>query len=171
MSEQGFPNLSQLLDVLDPEMQRKACGAASAAIVLGGVGLSQAPTVDQVLAKGLTMGAYVPGTGWLHRELSSVIRSYGIHAHPEDWSGDPEQYAWEHLVDTVKRHAVIASVSPAFSPSDSSHLIVVAAITDEGVKVYDPYRDNRNEVHYTVDTTFFQQSWTQRIICIHPALS
>lgn len=168
MTDRILPSYSQLLDVADPVMRHQACGAAALAMVLGASGLERAPSVDEVLKKGLASDAYRQERGWLHRELAAVARSYGVNAHPEDWSGDDLICAWEHLQDAVARGPVVASVDPSFSPSASSHLIVVCGLEDGSATIYDPFRAGRNEVRYEVPLEFLRDHWTRRIICIHP---
>lgn len=165
-----LPAYSQLLDVADPAYRRRACGAASLAMVLGAAGIDNPPSVDEVLAKGLELGAYQEGGGWLHRELAAVGRSFGTHVHPEDWSGDPLAYAWEHLEDAVGRGPVVASVAPEFSPSESSHLVALVSLAGDVATVYDPFRDSREAVRYEVPVAFFKEHWTRRIICVHPPI-
>jgi hypothetical protein len=168
MTERTLPAYSQLLDVTDPEFKRRACGAATLAMVLGACGLENPPSVDDVLARGIELDAHEEGRGWRHRELAAVARTYGVHAHPEDWSGDPPQYAWEHLEDHVARGTVIVSVAKEFSPSQASHLVALCALDGGTATVYDPFRETREEVRYEVPLAFLKEHWTQRIICVHP---
>lgn len=168
MTDRALPAYSQLLDVADPAYRSRACGAATLAMVLGACGLDEAPSVEDVLARGLEMAAHEDGRGWLHRELAAVARSYGVHAHPEDWSGDPPEYAWEHLEDAVARGPVVVSVAKEFSPSQASHLVALCAVTPESATVYDPFRDTREGVRYDVPLAFLKEHWTRRIICVHP---
>ncbi len=170
MTNRELPIYSQLLDVTDPAFKSRACGAASLAMVLGACGLENAPSVDEVLARGLELNAYSEGTGWLHRELAAVARSYGVHAHPEDWSGDPAAFAWEHLEDAVARGTVIVSVAKEFSPSAASHLVALCGLDGGTATVYDPFRDSHGDVRYEVSLDFLKQHWTRRIICVHPPL-
>ncbi len=168
MTDRTLPAYSQLLDVSDPAYRRRSCGAAALAMVLGASGIENPPSVEEVLARGLETGAYHEGNGWLHRELAAVARSFGVRAHPEDWSGDLPEDAWEHLEDAVARGPVVASVAPAFSPSESSHLIVVCGLEGGSATVYDPFRDTREGVRYEVPLATLREHWTQRIICVHP---
>lgn len=162
-----LPSYSQLLDVTDPAYQRRACGAASLAMMLGGCGLENPPSVDEVLARGIELKAYSEGSGWQHKEMAALARSFGVHAHPEDWSGDPDWAAWEHFEDSVARGPVMASVTKEFSPSQDSHLIVVCAMDAETASIYDPFRESHEGVRYTVPVAFLQQHWTGRILCVH----
>jgi len=162
-----LPSYSQLLDVSDPAYQRRACGAASLAMLLGGCGLETPPSVDEVLARGIEHEAYKEGVGWRHREMATLARSFGVHAHHEDWSGDPDWAAWEHLVDLVARGPVMASVTKDFSPSEDSHLVVICGIDDEQASIYDPFRDNREGIRYAVPVAFLKRHWTQRVLCLH----
>lgn len=162
-----LPSYSQLLDVDDPEFQKRACGAASLAMILGACGLENPPSVEEVLARGIEHGAYREGRGWLHRELSALARSYGVNAHPEDWSGEPLELAWEHLEDFVARGPVIASVTHRFSPSLDSHLVALCALADGHALVYDPFRDSREGIRYEVPLAYLREHWTRRIICVH----
>lgn len=162
-----LPSYSQLLDVSDPAYQRRACGAASLAMLLGGCSLETPPTVDEVLERGIEFGAYKPGAGWKHREMAALARSFGVHAHNEDWSGDPGWAAWEHLEDAVARSPVMASVTKEFSPSEDSHLIVICAMTEDTASVYDPFRDSREGIRYEVPVAFMKEHWTGRILYVH----
>lgn len=162
-----LPSYSQLLDVTDPAYKQRACGAASLAMLLGGCDLEESPTVDEVLARGIELQAYDEGKGWKHRELAAVARSFGVHAHSEDWSGDPDWAAWEHLEDAVSRSPVMASVTKEFSPSKDSHLIVICSVTGDFASVYDPFRDSHGGVQYEVPLSFMKQHWTGRILCVH----
>lgn len=167
MTDRVLPAYSQLLDVTDPEFKNRACGAATLAMVLGACGIPDAPTVDEVLARGIELNAYAGERGWLHRELSAVARSYGVHAHPEDWSGDALEFAWEHLEDAVTRGSVIVSVNPEFSPSKASHLVALCGLSGGTATVYDPFRDTREGIRYEVPIDFLKEHWTRRIICVH----
>lgn len=166
--DRTLPSYSQLSDVTDVAYQKRACGPAALAMVLGACGIDNAPSVDDVLARGLEHDAHEDGRGWRHRELAAVARTYGVHAHPEDWSGDPAPYAWEHLEDAVARGPVIASVAKEFSPSLASHLIVVSALGTDTATVHDPFRATREEVRYEVPLAYLKEHWTRRIICVHP---
>lgn len=168
MTERTLPAYSQLADVTDVEYKKRACGPAALAMVLGASGIENPPSVDEVLARGLEMNAHEEGRGWRHRELAAVARTYGVHAHPEDWSGDPTQYAWEHLEDAIMRGPIIISVSKEFSPSLASHLVALCGMDAETATVYDPFRETREEVRYDVPLSFLKEHWTQRIICVHP---
>lgn len=164
--QRELPLYSQLLDIEDAAMRNRACGATALAMVLAFHRLPATP--DSILALGKENGAYIEERGWLHRELAGIARSFGTHAHSEDWSGDDPQSAWEHLEDTLARAPAVVSVRPAFSPSESSHLIAVASMDSDEAVIYDPFRAERDAIRYTVTTAFLREHWTQRIICVHP---
>ena len=164
----NIPSYSQLLDVTDEAYKRRACGATSLAMLLGACNLEQPPTVDEVLTRGIETGAYEEGNGWLHREMAELARSYGVFAHAEDWSGDPGWAAWEHLQGFVMHGPIMLSVTKEFSPSESSHLIVLIALTETEAVINDPFREVRDDVHYTVPLEQLKQHWTKRILCVHP---
>ena len=60
----------------------RSCGIASVRMVIDGLralrGQEPCPCQAEMLRRGLTLGAYKPGVGWIHQGLADLAAEYGV---------------------------------------------------------------------------------------------
>src|SRR3989344_2190699 len=92
----GAPYYSQWLDVKNPDWQRRACGIAALKMAmdfLENVRSSSLrhPTskldLDDLIKKGVALGAYKPDIGWVHDGLVLLAKEFGFkNSFRKEWS-------------------------------------------------------------------------------------
>jgi hypothetical protein len=177
----------QSQEPLETTMERRWCGIASLWMVLAFHLGDQVPTVDDLLAK---YGPDFEGNGFQHKDLLKIARDLGLYGFRKSWWAEPgvqdlyakfkgegeseeELQAWmetnleegiftlEGLID--EKCPVIVSVSREFSPSDSTHLIVVIGYEDGALIVHDPYKKGPA---FRVSKEEFKRYWIRQAIII-----
>lgn len=159
------PFYSQFTDISSPKWRGVGCGIVSLAMLIeyyepGAV------TVDQLLARGIDAGAFLPNAGWKHRDLVNLSRRYGLDGNNYDLSGESKSVAYA----TLKRHLadgpVMVSVHYKFDPKSTiPHLAVINGIADG--KVY--HNDPAGKKSGVVSEAEFLAAWKKRFIVIRPA--
>lgn len=74
---EGYPTLEEGLS-----WTARSCGIASVRMVLDGVriarGLPPCPSQGEMLRRGLALGGYKEGVGWIHRALADLAGEFGL---------------------------------------------------------------------------------------------
>ena len=165
-SDTSIPRFSQHLDIREVAWQSKACGVVVAAMLLTHLGKKTTP--EKLLREALLAGAYLPGTGWIHRPLARLAESRGLYGKNYDWFTEPNAIAFKRLVRLVMRHPVIVSVHKGFHPKSGGHLVLVTAVTGNTVSYLEPDSRQRSRVARTVPTSVFIHGWKRRVIVMRP---
>ena len=165
MSNSFWPSYSQHLDVTKQEWPHRACGAVAVAIMLDGLSQKTVATPDELIDRGVEIGAYKEGIGWYHRGLAELARAYGYAGENYDWSKEDDAYARERLGEFLLTGPVIASMRSGFS-SAFGHLIVLRSLAGGTALLHDPQCTPRDRVEQTIPEGRFFEYWSKRIIVI-----
>lgn len=103
--EEGFPSLDKA-----SRWSTRICGLACMKMAIAYFREQEPPTLYHLLEKGLELGAYKSGVGWIHTGLVAIAHYYGLNT---------GRYGIGDTLDPIvselsRNHLVIASVSPAF---------------------------------------------------------
>ena len=164
--EHSVPAYSQHLHIRDQKWRKSACGVVSLAMLLNYFNKNTSP--DDILARGLTCNAYLPKTGWKHKELAEIAKQYNLNGETFDWAYLDQEAAFENAKEHLNRHPILASVYRSFDPQNGGHLIVLTGMENSAVFYNDP--DSRNEagISGSVPLEKFLVGWKRRIIAITP---
>lgn len=151
------PYFSQWSAVSDEAWRPRACGLASAAMVLGARGVAATP--DELLAEARAMTGHLAWTeaGMPHAALCAIFRNRGLHSYHEEYRGrrfDHLLGEWRDDLALDRAHLdyglakiraaaergepVIVSVAPGFRTNEEGHLVVVTGRGEGGFSVHDP---------------------------------
>jgi len=161
----NVPFYSQFVDIAYPTWQKRSCGIASLAMIIeyykpGSV------SVNMLLSEATSTGAYLPGKGWIHKNLVALASSYGLGGKAYDFSASKTNYAFEQFRKHLKNGPVIASVHYKFDPKSTiPHLVVINGIEGSTVYYNDPAAGS-GELHTSVAQ--FIKGWKKRFIVITP---
>lgn len=181
------PYKSQLPYETGGEGERQWCGIVSLWMILNYYLKGKAPKVEDLLRK---YGAEVTRLGFQHKDFLKIARDFRLRGFRKSWWAEPgvqpliekffaEGESEEDVKDwaetnteeglfTIKKMIdkgtpVIVSVTKEFSPSHSSHLIVVVGYEDSTLIVHDPLHKGPN---YKVSEEEFKNFWTRQAIII-----
>lgn len=177
----------QSQEPLETSQEKKWCGIASLWMVLTYYLKDQAPKVEELLEK---YGADFESGGFTHKDLIKIAREFNLKGFRKSWWASPgveEQIAKfkeegesdEEIASWLdaniqegfftlgqfiqKGIPVIVSVSPEFSPSNSTHLVVVVGDEDNNFILHDPYKRGSN---YKITKEEFKKYWIRQAIII-----
>ncbi len=160
------PFYSQFKDVSSASWQKKACGIASLAMVIGFYGRNMA-SVDALLSQGIAAGAYLENAGWTYKGLIQVSKKYGLDGMSYDLGKLDTKSAFAQFKDSLKNGPVIASVHYKFDPkSPIPHLVVIDGIEGDTIYYNDPASKKGGE---KISVATFLKAWKKRFIVIRPA--
>lgn len=166
---------------------RKWCGMAALWMVMAYWLKDNAPGVEELLEK---YGTPFEAGGFVHKDLLKIARIYGLRGFRKSWwvlpgvepllerfraEGETEQdikeweetnieeglYTLESMIK--KRIPVILSVNPDFSPSQSTHLVVLVGVEDDTFIIHDPYKKGAN---FKITQEEFKKYWLKQAIVI-----
>ena len=165
------PEYSQFLDVDDEEWKGRSCGIVSLKMLLDYWNNESETTpedVENLITEALDFDAYLPGTGWKHKELVDIAKAHHLEGENLDWTSEHPDIAFNKAVPHLAKHPVMTSVFKDLKPGKSGHLVVVTGY--EGGKVFynDPDSKNREGIERNASLNEFLNGWTRRIIVIHP---
>lgn len=126
---EGYPTLEEGLRWTD-----RTCGVSSVRMVVDGVrsarGLPNGPCQAEMLRRGLEIGGYKEGVGWIHQSLAALAKAWGVEG--ESLRGQTLETLTAAL---AAGRPCIASVTPRFAGGElrtdgttwprGGHLIVV----------------------------------------------
>ncbi|MCC6934114.1 MAG: C39 family peptidase [Candidatus Yanofskybacteria bacterium] len=179
MISHDVPFSSQYTDLGDHEWRARGCGITSLKMVMDFwhrvTGSRCATTVDELLARGRAIGAYIPGVGWSHRGLVNLAREYGYegfnadHAEQAPIPKDAAE-AWGLLLSELARGPVLASVYSGLDPHrGGGHIVVVTGFFDGLVALNDPEEMHEREGRRLIALEVFLTAYKRRFIVIRPA--
>lgn len=171
------PYYSQWLDVADPDWQRRSCGIVALKMAMlalhsprrsrdeeGDMGL------DELIKRGIELGAYKPNIGWVHEGLVFLAKKYGFtDSFRKEWAADKSADGINFIVDNISQNIpVIASVKS----EAGGHLILLTGFekTDGNLKNFyynDPgaksISEGKNKI---ISKDDFLKFWKGRIIVV-----
>ena len=181
------PYKSQLPYETSEEGERQWCGIVSLWMVLSYHLKEAAPGVEDLLQK---YGDSVVAKGFQHKDFLQIVRDFGLRGFRKSWWAEPVAFPlmdkflqegeseedikdWaetnlEESLFTLKRMIdqgipVIVSVNKEFSPSHSSHLIVVIGYENNTLIANDPLHKGPN---YKISEGEFKNFWIRQAIII-----
>src|SRR3989344_7630553 len=128
---------------LHPEWQYRGCGVAALKMVMNYWHVADetnaSPPIDELLAVGLKLNAYVKNSGWLHTGLVNIAKQYGYEGQNYDLASSDTETAWESLKEHLKNGPVMASVYSKFDPARGGvHIAVLTGFDGDMVYLNDP---------------------------------
>lgn len=181
------PYQSQL--PLETTEKRRWCGLASLWMVLSYFLKEKSPTLKDIFEK---YGQNFEAGGFQHKDLLNAAREFGLRGFRKSWwaepgvqtllqkfkdegAGEKDINDWtqtnvEEGVYTItsfihQEIPVIVSVTPEFSPSETSHLVVVIGEGNDKFTIHDPYK--RGPL-YEISKEDFQKVWLRQAIVVKP---
>ena len=180
MSAYQVPFFSQLEDIQKKVWQYRGCGIASLKMVLEYWHSRDqrylSPSIDDLLATGLRIGAYREGIGWLHSGLVNITRQFGYDGFNRDYAPNsptplPMTEAWQKVVEDLQNGPLLASVFSGFDPDrGGGHIVVLTGVEGELAFYNDPEERTESEGCKVIATSAFQKAFKRRYICICPSL-
>src|SRR3989344_8127218 len=158
---------------LHPEWQYRGCGISSLKMVMNywhAVDATNAsPPIDELLATGLKLYAYVQNIGWSHAGLVNIARQYGYEGQNYDLASSDIETAWESLKAQIKTGPVMVSVYSQFGPTcGGGHIVVVTGLDGDMVYLNDPEEASQEAGVKIMTLEDFLRSWKKRYIVIRP---
>ena len=163
------PFYSQFQDIPGVEWQKKGCGIAALAMAIEFY-KPNSVAVMQLLAESIEAGAYQPGIGWKHKQLSSVVENYGLEGKNYDFSKLGNLAAFERMKYFLQDGPVVVSIHNKFNPKATlGHIVVVTGIENGFIHYNDPAG---MKVEKKISTSNFLKGWKKRFIVVRiPELS
>lgn len=159
------PFYSQFSDISAPAWQKVGCGIASLAMLISYYE-DKPISVDGLLEKGISAGAYLDSAGWIHSGLINLSHAYGLDGESRSLADLSMDDALTALEKELKRGPVMASVHYTFEPTNPiPHLVVVNGVKDGKVFYNDP-AESVGGGSLSIDK--FQKAWKKRYIAIRP---
>lgn len=159
------PFYSQFEDIHTASWQKVGCGIASLAMVIDYY-TTNSVSVDALLKEGIKYGAYDKNAGWIHKDLISLSKKYGLEGKSYDLTSLSKEKSFTALTKQLKDGPVIVSVHYKFDPKSSiPHLVVIDGIKD-GVMYYNDPAAKIGQKEISV--TDFQKGWKKKFIVIRP---
>ncbi len=159
------PFYSQFTDISSTAWQKVGCGIASLAMLIDFYS-EESISVDALLQRGITAGAYLDSAGWIHSGLINLASSYGLTGESRSLSGLSMDDAFAALEAELVDGPVMASVHYTFEPTNPiPHLVVINGVKD-GMVFYNDPAESVGGGSLSIDK--FQRAWKKRYIEIHP---
>jgi hypothetical protein len=176
----NVPHLSQILDVKDSDWHNRACGVVSLAMVMKYFLNLDAPTTDELIKEGLSIGAYNEKVGWIHGRLVLLAHNYSLYAYQEEFKSSHLEFeeglcrgALEKFKNSIlNNNPIIVSVEPNFRNNKVSHLIVLIGVEFEennikGFYLHDPQSKKRGDGEAEfVSLERFMEYWRKTAIFV-----
>ncbi|MEY3784301.1 MAG: hypothetical protein RLZZ230_623 [Candidatus Parcubacteria bacterium] len=159
------PFYSQFSDISTPSWQKVGCGITSLAMLISYY--EKKPiSVDSLLEKGISAGAYLDSAGWIHSGLINLSHAYGLDGESLSFANLSMDDAFAKLEKELKAGPVMASVHYTFEPTNPiPHLVVVNGVRDGKVFYNDPAESVGGE---SLSIEKFERGWKKRYITIRP---
>ena len=162
------PFYSQFTDIHSSSWQKVGCGITSLAMVIDYYS-QETISVDALLKQGVSSGAYNKTYGWIHKDLITLSKEYGLEGNSYDVSSLGKDTSLVKLESFLSEGPVIASVHYKFDPkSKIPHLVVLDGIRDGFVYYNDPAGKFGQK---KISITDFQKAWKKKFIVIRPVES
>jgi uncharacterized protein YvpB len=150
----NVPYFSQISDVVESSWQSSACSIVNLKMVLEFLSPGEAPSINELIAEGVVIGAYSEGAGWSHDGIVRLFRNHGVPAYAQEFRSvaiDPATWgkkASDTLVETgIEKlaHAVsngkpvIVSVLPGFGSNSGNHTVTLVGADEQTFFYHDPH--------------------------------
>ena len=160
------PFYSQFADISSPRWQKVGCGIASLAMVIDYYS-DESISVDNLLQKGIAVGAYLDNAGWIHAGLIGLSKAYGLSGESRSLASLSMADAFHELERVVEEGPVMVSVHYTFEPTNPiPHLVVVNGVKDGKVFYNDPAEPSGGG---SLSIAKFEGAWKKRYIEIRPS--
>ncbi|TSC83259.1 MAG: Uncharacterized protein G01um101419_89 [Parcubacteria group bacterium Gr01-1014_19] len=160
----NVPFYSQFQDIPQVEWQSSACGIASMAMAMEFY-QPKSVSVPKLLLQALDLGAYKPGIGWKHKELSALAELYGLTGKNYDFANLDNQTVFNRFKDFMKVGPVIVSIHNKFNPKATlGHIVVVTGMADGMIFYHDPASGNK--IEKKISESDFLKGWKRRFIVV-----
>ncbi len=147
---------------IDKHWQDRACGIASVLMVIEFY-LNKKIDSKELFDCAMSIGAYLEGIGFKHKELAKTAENYGLSGENFDWAKMDQNEAFDKLTDFLKEGPIIVSIYSKFDPENKGgHLIVLTGFDEESIF----YNDPQFGADKSISTKDFLKGWKQRIIAI-----
>ena len=160
------PFFSQFRDISSPKWQKVGCGITDLAMLINYYHPG-AVSVETLLKKGISAGAYDYNAGWIYAGLIDLSKQYGLNGAYHNLTALNSEDAYAALAKHLQIGPVIASVHYKFDPKSTiPHLVVLNRI--EGDTIY--YNDPAAKVgQKSISKSDFLKAWKKKIINIRPS--
>jgi uncharacterized protein YvpB len=159
----NVPFYSQFQDIPRVEWQKKGCGIASLAMAIEFY-KPNSVAIMQLLAEAIEAGAYQPGVGWKHKQLSSLVENYGLEGKNYDFSKTGNLAAFDRFKYFLSEGPVIVSIHNKFNPKATlGHIVVVTGMDNGFIHYHDPAG---MKVEKKISTAGFLKGWKRRFIVV-----
>lgn len=161
------PFYSQFVDIHPLSWQKVGCGIASLAMVIDYY-KPDTVSVDKLLNQAILSGAYNKNAGWIHKDLVTLSKKYGLDGKTYDLSKLSNQDAFTQFKKSLSNGPVIVSVHYKFDPKSTiPHLVVIDGIDGDVVYYNDPASKSGGKEISTAD---FLKGWKKKYIVISPVV-
>jgi ABC-type bacteriocin/lantibiotic exporter with double-glycine peptidase domain len=159
------PFYSQFQDIHTLSWQKVGCGITSLAMVIDYYS-NATISVDTLLKEGIAYGAYDKNAGWIHKDLISLSKKYGLSGASYDLSSLGKDASLIQLKKYLADGPVIVSIHYKFDPKSTiPHLVVLDGIKDGVIYYNDPASTVGQKKISVAD---FQKGWKKKLIVIRP---
>lgn len=161
----SVPFYSQFHDIQALSWQKVGCGIASLAMVIDYY-KPDTVSVNTLLTQGIASGAYNQKAGWVHQDLITLSKKYGLNGNSFDLTQLDKETAFIQFKKYLEDGPVIVSVHYKFDPrSPIPHLVVIDGIDNDVIHYNDPAAKSGDR---TISTTDFLKGWKKKFIVIRP---
>lgn len=161
------PFYSQFHDIQPLAWQKVGCGIASLAMVIEYY-KPDTVSVNGLLRQAITSGAYNTNAGWIHKDLISLSKKYGLDGTSYDLTKLNNKIAFTQFKKILNDGPVIVSIHYKFDPKSSiPHLVVIDGIENDVIHYNDPALKTGDK---TISTADFLKGWKKRFIVIRPTI-
>jgi predicted double-glycine peptidase len=174
----SVPFISQHVGIGDHQWKWRGCGVASLAMAMAYWHQKSAgnasEALDALIEKGLAIGAYREGVGWVHAGLVALAQHYGYRAEAFDYADKGKTpktmaEAWELLAAALSKGPVLVSVFPGLNPErGGGHIVLVTGMDDQLVYFNDPEELTENDGKRLVALSVFEHGFKRRFITVTP---
>ncbi len=168
----NVPPYSQYLDIKNQEWQHRACGIIALKSILdfwSDETKERYSDADKFIEMGLELNAYIPGTGWRHKELVEIAKSFDLDGENFDWFKKTPEEAFQKMIFYLEKYPLAASIHPLFeTQNQGGHLVVLTGFENNILYYNDPAVKNREEIIQEIPLDKFLNGWKRRIIAIYP---
>ena len=124
-------------------------------------------SVNVLLGQAITSGAYDTDAGWIHKDLVTLSKKYGLDGKTYDVSALGKDEAFVAFKKHLDTGPVIVSVHYKFNPqSKIPHLVVIDGMDDNLIYYNDPAQKTGEK---TISKAQFLKGWKERFIVLRPA--